>query len=89
MSGDEKGGKDRAAKIVVALELNKETTGESFKIFMPRIRDALLGYLRSQSAVELADFNRHKSMGQEMLKAVHGVGGDSVVAVLIQDIVVQ
>ena len=22
----------------------------------------------------LADFNRHKSMGQEMLKAVHGVG---------------
>jgi flagellar basal body-associated protein FliL len=53
------------------------------------VRDTLLNYLRSQTYETIAD-NKHKqAMAQEMLDAVHKVGGDAVTAVLIQDLIVQ
>ena len=82
-------GEVRAAKVQLTIELDKETAAEAFQVFIPRVRDTLLNYLRSQTYETIAD-NKHKqAMAQEMLDAVHKVGGDAVTAVLIQDLIVQ
>ncbi len=82
-------GDTKAAKVKLTIELQPETTADAFQVFVPRVRDALLNYLRSQTYEALSDTKRHKVMGKEMLDAIHKVGGKEVAAVLIQDLVVQ
>ena len=83
------GGDPKAAKVQLTLELNRDTTAEAFQVFVPRVRDALLSYLRSQKFENLANNKRQRIMAKEMLDAVHAVGGEAVAAVLVQDLVVQ
>ena len=82
-------GEPKAAKVQLTIELNKDTTADAFQVFVPRVRDALLSYLRSQNYENLANNKRQRIMAKEMLDAVHAVGGEAVAAVLVQDLVVQ
>lgn len=82
-------GKQRAIKVTLALELKPEEKEDAFKPFVPRIRDATLGYLRALSFEEAADSARVEKMRTELLERCEKLGAYAVEKVLITDFVTQ
>lgn len=85
---DDEGGQ-HAMKITIALELTKEASPEAFTAYVPRVRDVILGYLRSLGYEDAKDPKRIERMSEVMLARVHRIGAEQATRVLIQDLVMQ
>jgi len=85
---DEEGGQ-HAMKITVALELVKEADPATFVVYLPRVRDVILGYLRGLEYESAKDPKQIERMSEVMLARVHRIGAEQASRVLIQDLVMQ
>lgn len=82
-------GKQRAIKVTIALELRHGEKEDALKPFVPRIRDATLGYLRALAYEDAADSGHVERMRADMLERFAKLGAFSVEQVLITDFVTQ
>ena len=82
-------GKPRAIKVTIALELRHNEKEEALKPFVPRIRDAMLSYLRALPYEDAADSAHVERMRSDMLERFTKLGAFSVEQVLITDFVTQ
>lgn len=77
-------------KLSVAVEFNaKAAAHDDPKSFMPRIRDAVLTYLRTMSYEEVSDREHFQKMRVELLAHCKEVGAEHAEKVLITDFVIQ
>ena len=84
-----KTGKQHAVKITIAIELTKEETVEKFEIFVPRIRDSTLAYLRTLTYAEASDAKTKDRITEDLLDKIHKLGAITATRVLVQDFVMQ
>jgi flagellar basal body-associated protein FliL len=82
-------GKPHAIKMTIVIELGREAKAEEFKVFIPRVRDITLGYLRSQSFDRIVDQENTDVLRKELLAKWHGVGATDATQVLITDLITQ
>lgn len=82
-------GKPRAIKLTIAIELAKDAKEDDFKVFLPRVRDVTLAYLRAQSFERLTDQEDTDAVRKELLAKWHAVGATSASQVLITDLITQ
>jgi flagellar FliL protein len=82
-------GKPHALKITLAIELTREMKEEEFKPFIPRIRDAVLSYLRSLTAEKLAEPQGLETIRKELIEKLHAVGAAGAEQVLVTDLISQ
>lgn len=82
-------GKPHAVKVTVAIELAHEAKEDEFKVFIPRVRDATLTYLRGVSFEDLADHGKIEKVRHDLLEKIRGVGAISSDQVLITDLITQ
>jgi len=82
-------GKGHVMKVSVAVEFDHLAKEEALKPFAPRIRDAVLTYLRALSFEEAGDGTRMEKMRSEMLERCTKAGASSAVRVLVTDFVLQ
>lgn len=84
--------KPHPMKLTVAIEFDsaaKEAKEEGMKELTPRIRDAMLGYLRKVPYEQAFDAANTDKMRAEMLEAVKAGGAPEAQRVLITDLVTQ
>ena len=91
-------GKGHVMKMTIAIEFEKPEKGgggeegkenDVLKPFAPRIRDAILSYVRSMSFEDASDGNHMEKVRTEMLERCHGAGAADAVRVLVTDFVLQ
>ena len=90
-------GKGHAMKLTIAIEFEKPEKGggeegkegDAMKPFAPRIRDAILSYVRAMSYEEASDGSHMEKVRTEMLERCHGAGAVDAVRVLVTDFVIQ
>ncbi len=82
-------GKPRAIKLTIAIELTRESKEDDFKVFIPRVRDVTLAYLRSQTFDRIADQENTDAMRKELIARWHAVGAVAASQVLITDLITQ
>ncbi len=82
-------GSAHAAKVTFAIELAAGTDPKAFEVFLPRIRDTCLTYLRAMTFEELADNKGQVKMTSDLLAAITKQGAEAAKQVLVQDFVVQ
>jgi flagellar basal body-associated protein FliL len=82
-------GKPHAIKMTIVIELTREGKAEEFKVFIPRVRDVTLAYLRSQSFDRIVDQENTDVLRKELLAKWHGVGATEAHQVLITDLITQ
>lgn len=91
-------GKGHAMKLTIAIEFEKPEKGgggeegkegEAMKPFAPRIRDAILSYVRAMTYEEAADGAHMEKVRTEMLERCHGAGAVDAVKILVTDFVLQ
>ncbi|MDB4947092.1 MAG: hypothetical protein JWP97_6626 [Labilithrix sp.] len=90
-------GKGHAMKLTIAIEFEKPEKGggeegkegEAMKPFAPRIRDAILSYVRAMSYEEASDGAHMEKVRTEMLERCHGAGAVDAVKILVTDFVLQ
>ncbi len=82
-------GKPRAIKLTIAVELAREAKEDEFKVFIPRVRDVTLAYLRSQTFDRIADSENTDVMRKELLAKWQAVGATAASQVLITDLITQ
>jgi flagellar basal body-associated protein FliL len=76
-------------KVTLAVEFDAKAKEEETKPLVPRIRDAMLAYLRKVPYEEAFDASSTDKMRGEMLEAVRAGGAPEAQRVLITDLVVQ
>jgi flagellar basal body-associated protein FliL len=81
-------------KVTIAIEFDaKESKGEkgeeALKGLTPRIRDAVLGFLRTVTYEETIDPAGGDKIRADMLERVRGAGAPSAEHILITDLVIQ
>ncbi|MBM4358927.1 MAG: flagellar basal body-associated FliL family protein [Deltaproteobacteria bacterium] len=86
---DEKTGENKPMKMSVAIELEKLAKKEEFEPFIPRIRDAILGYVRNLSYQQVINPRTKERMTEDLLKIVHELGCEQAQRVLVQELVTQ
>lgn len=82
-------GKTHAMKVTLAIEFEKSAKEETFKILVPRMRDAMLGYFRALSfedAQKPEEIDRAKT---QLLDKIRAVGAEDARQILVTDLVVQ
>ncbi len=80
----------RHLKIQLAVELGKDKPAEEFKKLQPYVREASIGYLRTQDFDKLSDPKNFDALRKDLQAEVFGAIGKTVVKrVLIVDFVVQ
>lgn len=83
-------GQLRHLKIQLAVELAKNKPGEEFKKLQPYVREAAIGYLRTQDFDKLSDPKNFDALRKDLQAEVFEAVGKSLVKrVLIIDFVVQ
>ncbi len=82
-------GKPHALKITIAIELAHETKEEEFKAFIPRVRDAILTYLRSLTSEKLSDAKGLDELRKDILERLHAVGAIGAEQILVTDLISQ
>jgi flagellar basal body-associated protein FliL len=82
-------GKGHVMKVSLAIEFDHLAKEETLKPFAPRIRDALLSYLRALSFEDAGDGTRMEKLRSEMLERCKSAGATSAVRVLVTDFVLQ
>jgi flagellar FliL protein len=81
--------KPHAMRLTIAVEFESGAKEETTKTFMPRIRDAVLTYLRSLSFEEMTDRDRTEKIRAQILERCHAVGAMTAERILITDVVIQ
>lgn len=93
-------GKTHPMKLTLAIEFesdpNKKKGGEEggnesdeFKGFVPRMRDSILGMLRTRSYEDMTDTERTEKFREEILDKVQKSGAKTAEKILVTDMVVQ
>ncbi len=82
-------GKGHVMKVTVAVEFDHLAKEDALKPFAPRIRDAILTYLRALTYEEAGDGARMEKLRSDMLERCAKVGASSAVRVLVTDFVLQ
>jgi flagellar basal body-associated protein FliL len=81
--------KPHAMRLTLAIEFESGAKEETTKNFTPRIRDAVLSYLRSLSYEEATDRDRTEKIRAQILERCHAAGAMSAERILITDVVIQ
>lgn len=76
-------------KLTIAVELKLGTKEEEFKVFVPRVRDSTLSYLRSLTFEEAQSSERVEAMRSDLLERIEKLGVRSATQVLVTDYVTQ
>lgn len=82
-------GKPRAIKVTIALELREGAKEDALRPFVPRVRDAMLTYLRTLSYEDVADSGHAEQMRSDLLERFARLGALSIERVLVTDFVTQ
>ncbi|MFO0553046.1 MAG: flagellar basal body-associated FliL family protein [Polyangiaceae bacterium] len=80
-------GKSHTVKVTIAVELERDATEEEFKVFVPRVRDTTLSYLRSLTWDDMRDPARAEPMRDELLEKWHAAGAVKARRVLVTDLI--
>ena len=81
--------KQHPMKLTVAVEFDEKTKEELLKSFTPRIRDAILAYVRSMTFEEATDGEHAEKLRKELLKRCQEAGANGAERILITDMVAQ
>ncbi|HZU84358.1 MAG TPA: flagellar basal body-associated FliL family protein [Polyangiaceae bacterium] len=76
-------------KVTIAIEFDAKEKEETLKGLTPRIRDSLLGHLRTVSYEETIDPSGGDKIRADMLDRLHTSGVPTAEHVLITDLVIQ
>jgi len=76
-------------KITLAVELAPGTDPKNFELFVPRIRDTCITYLRSLDYKDASDSKSKERLVGDLLAQIHKLGAEMAVGVLVQDYVIQ
>ncbi len=82
-------GKTHPVKLTLAVEFDAKAKEEETKELTPRIRDAVLTYLRGASFDDLTDPKRAEKTRGEILEKIKTSGAADAQRILITDFVVQ
>ncbi|MBX3264982.1 MAG: flagellar basal body-associated FliL family protein, partial [Labilithrix sp.] len=80
--------KPHPMKMSIAVEFAANTT-EDLKSFVPRIRDAVLTYLRTVTHEQVTDPGHVEKMRADLLERCRAAGAGSAERILVTDFVVQ
>ena len=89
MTLPDEGGHPHAMKLSLAVELKHGAKEDDLKVFVPRIRDAALSYLRALHYEQAADSARLDELRDELKARMTKTGASSLEQVLITDFVMQ
>ena len=81
--------KSHPMKLSVAIEFGGLDKEDAVKPFVPRIRDAILAYVRSLPYEEAVDSQHSEKLRTELLERCHKAGAATAERVLITDLVSQ
>jgi flagellar basal body-associated protein FliL len=81
--------KMHAMKVTLAVEFEEKVKEETLKGFTPRVRDAVLGYLRTLAYEDATDGAKSEKMRADLLERIRGIGATAANRVLITDLVIQ
>lgn len=81
--------KPHAMRLTIAIEFDSHTKEETIKAFLPRIRDAVLTYLRNTTYEEMSDKDRQEKIRAQMLDRIHAAGALGAEKILVTDMVLQ
>lgn len=81
--------KGHVLKVTVAVEFDHLAKEDALKPFAPRIRDAILSYLRALTYEEAGDGARMEKLRTDMLERCTKAGASNAVRVLVTDFVLQ
>lgn len=81
--------KAHALRVSVALEFEATAHEDVIKTYVPRMRDAMLTYLRSLTLEEAVDSAHSDKMKTELLERVHATGVHGAEHILITDMITQ
>lgn len=77
-------------KVVLAIEIAEGTTKDELMRYVPRGREAAVGYLRSQTFDHLVEPTHYADVRAELSKQfTEAIGGERVARVLVTDFVAQ
>lgn len=81
--------KSHPMKLTVAVEFEATAKEDAVKPFTPRIRDAILAYMRTLSYEDAVDQEHSVKLRTDLLERVHKAGAIGAERVLITDLVSQ
>ena len=81
--------KTHPMKIVLAVEFGSKAKEEAVKALVPRIRDAVLSFLRTLTFEEASDAAHMDKARKEILEKIREAGGTAAERLLITDLVIQ
>ena len=81
--------KGHPMKLTVAIEFESTAKEETLKTYTPRIRDAILAYMRTLTYEEATDQEHAHKLREELLEKVQKSGAVAAERVLITDLVSQ
>ena len=81
--------KTHPVKLTLAVEFDAKAKEEETKELQPRIRDAVLTYLRGASFDDLTDAKHAEKTRAEILETIKKSGAEEAQRILITDFVVQ
>lgn len=76
-------------RVVLAVEFERTVTEEAARVFVARIRDSVIAYLRTVTYETAAAPERMDSLRHDLLDRVRATGATGVTRVLVTDLVVQ
>lgn len=82
-------GKGHPMKLSVAVEFEGLVKEETLKAFVPRIRDAILSYMRTLTYEEAIDAVHSEKLREELLERTKKAGATGAERILITDLVSQ
>lgn len=86
---DEKTNEQHPMKLSLSIELAHEAKKEDFEPFIPRIRDAILNYVRNMAYQQVINPRTKQRMTEDLLEIIHKLGCEQAHQVLIQELVTQ
>lgn len=81
--------KSHPMKLTIAVEFEATVKEETLKAFTPRIRDAVLVYVRGLQYEEVADPKKGEKLREEILDRCRKAGAVAAERILVTDMVVQ
>ena len=78
--------KSHVLKLSIAVELKHDAKDEEFKVFVPRIRDSTLTYLRALTFEEASSSAKVEQMRKDLVERFKGLGVASAERVLVTDL---
>lgn len=82
-------GNAHAVKVTFFIELERDAKEEEFKVFIPRVRDAILTHLRNQPFERFTKQEDFEKLRLELKEKLQAVGAHAVEQVLVTDLITQ